>query len=97
MSFPFLSTFSVHLPGVGPLFRERHSANLSGLAVWWGGGTGKLLIMITNTLAFLVAHLMKNSLVMRQIWLRSLGWEDPLEKEMATHSSIWAWRIPWTV
>ena len=30
-------------------------------------------------------------------WVRSLGWEDPLEKGMATHSSILAWRIPWTV
>ena len=29
-------------------------------------------------------------------WVRSLGWEDPLEKEMASHSSILAWRIPWT-
>jgi len=33
---------------------------------------------------------------MQQIQVRSLGWEDPLEKEMATHSSILAWRIPWT-
>ena len=33
---------------------------------------------------------------MRQTWVWSLGWEDPLEKEMATHSSILAWRIPWT-
>ena len=33
---------------------------------------------------------------MQETWLRSLGWEDPLEKEMATHSSIVAWRIPWT-
>ena len=31
-----------------------------------------------------------------ETWVRSLGWEDPLEKEMATHSSILAWRIPWT-
>ena len=31
-----------------------------------------------------------------EIWVRSLGWKDPLEKEMATHSSILAWRIPWT-
>ena len=30
------------------------------------------------------------------MWVRFLGWEDPLEKEMATHSSILAWRIPWT-
>ena len=33
---------------------------------------------------------------MREIWVPSLGWEDLLEKEMATHSSILAWRIPWT-
>ena len=31
-----------------------------------------------------------------EIWVRSVGWEDPLEKEMATHSSILAWRNPWT-
>ena len=31
-----------------------------------------------------------------EAWVRSLGWEDPLEKEMATHSSILAWEIPWT-
>ena len=33
---------------------------------------------------------------MRETWFRTLGWEDPLEKEMETHSSILAWRIPWT-
>ena len=33
---------------------------------------------------------------MQETWVRSLGWEDPLEKEKATHSSILAWRIPWT-
>ena len=33
---------------------------------------------------------------MQQTWVPSLGWEDPLEEEMATHSSIPAWRIPWT-
>ena len=32
---------------------------------------------------------------MRETWVRSLGWEDPLEKEMAAHSSILAWKIPW--
>ena len=32
---------------------------------------------------------------MQETWVRSLGWEDPLEKEMATHSSTLAWRIPW--
>ena len=33
---------------------------------------------------------------MQETWVQSLGWEDPLEKGMATHSSILAWRIPWT-
>ena len=43
----------------------------------------------------LVAQLVKNPPAMRETWVRSLGWEDPLEKERATHSSIVAWRIPW--
>ena len=37
----------------------------------------------------------KNLSAMQETWVRSLGWEDTLEKEMATHSSILAWRIPW--
>ena len=44
----------------------------------------------------LEAQKVKNPPAMRETWVRSLGWEDPLEKEMATHSSILAWRIPWT-
>ena len=43
-----------------------------------------------------MAQLVKNLLAMREIWVQSLGWEGPLEKEKATHSSILAWRIPWT-
>ena len=39
--------------------------------------------------------MVKNPPVMQETRVRSLGWEDPLEKEMATHSSILAWRIPW--
>ena len=46
--------------------------------------------------ASLVARSLKRLPAMRETWVRSLGWEDPLEKEMATHSSILAWRIPWT-
>ena len=46
--------------------------------------------------ASLVAQLVKNPPAMRETWVRSLGWEDPLEKGKATHSSILAWRIPWT-
>ena len=44
----------------------------------------------------LVAQLVKNLPAMRETWVRFLGWEDPLEKEMATQSSILAWKIPWT-
>ena len=45
--------------------------------------------------ASLVAQLVKNPPEMRVTWVRSLGWEDALEKGMATHSSILAWRIPY--
>ena len=44
----------------------------------------------------LVAQRIKRLPAMRETGVQSLGWEDPLEKEMATHSSILAWRIPWT-
>ena len=40
--------------------------------------------------------MVKNLPAKQKTWVRSLGWEDPLEKEMATHSSILAWEIPWT-
>ena len=45
--------------------------------------------------ASLVTHMVKNLPAMRETWVQSLGWEDSLEKGMATHSSILAWRIPW--
>ena len=44
-----------------------------------------------------MAQLVENPPAMRETWVRSLGWEDPLEKGNCTHSSILAWRIPWTV
>ena len=46
--------------------------------------------------ASLVAQMVKNLPATQETWVSSLGREDPLEKEMATHSSILAWRIPWT-
>ena len=46
--------------------------------------------------AFLVAQMVKNLPTMLETWVQSLGQEDPLEKGMATDSSILAWRIPWT-
>ena len=43
----------------------------------------------------MVAQLGKNPSAMQETWVQSLGWKDLLEKEMATHSSILAWKIPW--
>ena len=58
-----------------------------------GEGIGYLLQYSWGSL---VAQLVKNLPAMWETWAQSLGWEDPLEKGMATHSSILAWRIPWT-
>ena len=44
-------------------------------------------------MGFPVAQMVKNAPAMQETWVRSLGWEDPLEKGMATHSNIIAWRI----
>ena len=49
-----------------------------------------------HSLGGVVAQRLKCLPAMRETWVRSLGWEDPLEKDMATHSSILAWEIPWT-
>ena len=49
--------------------------------------------------SYMLVQLVKNPLIMRETqetWVSSLGWKDPLEEGMATHSSILAWRIPWT-
>ena len=63
------------------------------------------MLMISLTLGYplqyswtsLVAQLVKNPTAMWETWVQSLDWEDTLEKGTATHSSILAWRIPWTV
>ena len=51
---------------------------------------------VTSQSTSLVAQMVKRLPAMRETWVQSLGWEDPLEKEMATHSSTLAWKIPWT-
>ena len=47
-------------------------------------------------LAFPGSSVVKNQPAMQEMWVLSLGWEEPLEKKMATHSIILAWEIPWT-
>ena len=56
----------------------------------------KNLLPIHFTWVSLVAQTVKNPPAMQETWIRSLGWEDPLEEGRATHSSILAWEIPWT-
>ena len=55
-----------------------------------------LFYLFLDNRASLVAQTVKRLYAMWETWVRSLGWEDPLEKEGAIHSSILAWRIPWT-
>ena len=55
------------------------------------------ILLLFSLVASLVAQLVKNPPAMWETWVRSLGWEDPLEMGTATQSSILAWRIPWTV
>ena len=56
-----------------------------------------ILEWVFKIISWLVAQMIKNLPAMQETQVWSLGWEDPLEKEMASHSSILAWRIPWTV
>ena len=65
---------------------------IPGLGSSTGEGIGSLF---QCSWASLVAQLVKNPPAMRETWVRSLGWEDPLEQGKATHYSILAWRIPW--
>ena len=69
-----------------------------GLIPGSGRSTGEgLSYLVQYSWASLVAQVGKNPPAMPEIWVRSLGLEDPLKKGKATHSSILAWRIPWTI
>ena len=55
----------------------------------------ELIALSTSSGASLVAQMVKRLPAMQETWVRSLAWEDPLEKEMAPHSSALVWEIPW--
>ena len=77
---------------------EMCNAGDPGLIPGWGRSAGEGIdYPLQYCWASLVAQLAKNPPAMREIWVRYLGWEDPLEKGKATHSSILAWRIPCTI
>ena len=69
-------------------------SSISGLGRSPGEGIGYPL---QYSWASLVAQLIKNPPAMQETWVRSLGWEDPLEKGKSSHSRILAWRISWTM
>ena len=54
-----------------------------------------IILELSQFIHSLVAQMVKNLPTVKETWVQSLGWEDPLEKEMATHSSILACEIPW--
>ena len=58
--------------------------------------SGQFPSLVGELRASLVAQSVRNLPAVQETWVRSLGWEDPLEKEMATHSSILSWKISWT-
>ena len=64
---------------------------MCGLCVWFL----PFSIVFSSFMASLVAQMVKSLPAMQETWVRSLGQEDPLEKEMATHSGTLAWKIPW--
>ena len=74
------------------------NAGEAGLIPGWGRSAGEGIgYPLQFSWASLVVQLVKNPPAMQETWVWSLGWEDSLEKEKTTHSSILAWRIPWTV
>ena len=66
--------------------------------IFWISGRVPVLFLVIaySSEASLIAQSVKNLPAMQETWVQSLGWEDPLEKEMSTHSSILAWEISWT-
>ena len=80
----------VGFPGQESDFNEGDLGSIPGLGSSPGEGIGYPL---QYSWASLVDHTVKNLRAMRETWVQSLGWEDPLEEGMATHSSILAWRL----
>ena len=77
--------------GKGSICNAGDPVSIPGSGRSTGEGIGYLL---QYSWASLVSQLVKNLPAMQETWVRSLGWEDPLEKGKATHSRILAWRIP---
>ena len=96
-SSPPLGSHGMDCPGAGSLCGFWVTASVT-----WGFFFPQLIIFyccLSENHIMQVALVVKNPLAnaeTQEMWVRSLGWKDPLEKETATYSSILAWRIPWT-
>ena len=93
---PFLRPLlRIHPLRVSPQASSPLSQAFSVLTVPWNTRNLQKTLMLSRSRASLVAQLVKNLPVMQETWVQSLGWDDPLEKGKAIHSSILAWKIPW--
>ena len=72
-----------------------HGIFQAGKLEWVAISSSRLFVCMYKIRVSLVAQMVKRLSAMQETRVRSLGWEDPLEKEMAAHSSILAWKIPW--
>ena len=81
-----------------PTTRKQFRAflGLTGYCRIWISSYGLIAQPLYESWTSLVAQTVKHLSMMRETWVQSLGWEDPLEKEMAIHFSTIAWKIPWT-
>ena len=89
--FSLFSGFPGDSSGKESLCNAGDLGSIPGLGRSPGGGYGNPL---QYSSASLVAQMLKNLPAMQETWIQSLGWEDPLEEDMATHPSILAWRSP---
>ena len=94
VAYPFSRGSSWPRDQTGVFCTAGDSGAVAGLGRSPGEGIGYPL---QYSWASLVAQLVQNPPAVWETWVQSLGWEDPLKKGKATHSSILAWRIPWTV
>ena len=93
-----LNTHVASFPDISFGKESAYNAGDSGSIARSGRSAGEgISYPLQYSWASLVAQLVKNPPAMWKTWVPSLGWEDPLEKGKTTHSSILAWKIPWTV
>ena len=97
-SLKWLSRYGVYITTTWPaprfgLIKSHKVSSQPTQWLWWTPQFWNPLLM---GWASLIAQLVKNLPGMQETWVRFMGWEDPLEKEMAIHFSILAWKIPWT-